>query len=74
VNPTIIQGDCLTILPTLQEGSAHCCVTSGPYFGLRDYGVHPQQGHRDDEAVWANAENKSMTQKVNQTSEKPETA
>ncbi|HEV2681508.1 MAG TPA: DNA methyltransferase, partial [Rhodanobacter sp.] len=25
-------------------GSIHCCVTSPPYFGLRDYGVDGQMG------------------------------
>lgn len=31
-------------MPTLPENSAHCCVTSPPYFGLRDYGVEGQIG------------------------------
>ena len=38
----IIQGDCLGILPTLPAESVHCCVTSPPYWGLRDYAVMPQ--------------------------------
>lgn len=37
-------GDCLNILPTLTEGSVQTCVTSPPYFGLRDYGVEGQIG------------------------------
>lgn len=37
-------GDCLEILPSLPNGSVHCCVTSPPYFGLRDYGVSGQIG------------------------------
>lgn len=37
-------GDCLTVLRTLADQSAHCCVTSPPYFGLRDYGVDGQIG------------------------------
>ena len=32
-------GDCRAILPTLDAASVHCCVTSPPYFGLRDYGT-----------------------------------
>ena len=28
----------------LPDGSVHCCVTSPPYFGLRDYGVDGQVG------------------------------
>lgn len=32
------------MLHTLASGSVHCCVTSPPYFGLRDYGVDGQIG------------------------------
>jgi DNA modification methylase len=35
----IIQGDCLDILPELPGKHFHCCVTSPPYYGLRDYKV-----------------------------------
>lgn len=38
----ILTGDSLTILPTLSAESAQCCVTSPPYWGLRDYD-HPGQ-------------------------------
>jgi len=38
-NIRIIQGDCLMVLKTLDAESVHCCVTSPPYWGLRDYGV-----------------------------------
>ncbi len=38
-NNQIIQGDCLNILPQLPEHFFNCCVTSPPYFGLRDYEV-----------------------------------
>lgn len=37
-------GNCLDILPTLAEGSVQTCVTSPPYFGLRDYGNAAQIG------------------------------
>ncbi|MCZ7644359.1 MAG: site-specific DNA-methyltransferase [Planctomycetota bacterium] len=37
-------GDALTVLRTLPAESVHCCVTSPPYFGLRDYGVAGQIG------------------------------
>ena len=42
----LICGDCLTILPTLEERSAHCVVTSPPYFALRSYlpKDHPDKG------------------------------
>lgn len=36
---TILTGDCLDVLPTLPERSVRCCVTSPPYYGLRDYGT-----------------------------------
>jgi DNA modification methylase len=37
----IITGDCLNTLRTLPAESVHCCITSPPYFGLRDYGLPP---------------------------------
>lgn len=40
----LIIGDCLNILPTLESGTVNCCVTSPPYFGLRDYGMEGQIG------------------------------
>lgn len=40
----ILEGDCRDVLRTMPEASAHCCVTSPPYFGLRDYGVDGQMG------------------------------
>jgi DNA modification methylase len=40
----IYQGDCLEVLRTLPDESIHCCVTSPPYWGLRDYGVDGQLG------------------------------
>jgi len=41
---TLIQGDALRCLSQLEAQSAHCCVTSPPYFGLRDYDVAEQIG------------------------------
>lgn len=40
----ILCGDALAVLKTLPPGEAHTCVTSPPYFGLRDYGVDGQIG------------------------------
>lgn len=37
-------GDCLTSLRQMLSGSVHCCVTSPPYFGLRDYDMDGQIG------------------------------
>jgi DNA modification methylase len=40
----IVHGDCLEELRKLPAASVHCCVTSPPYWGLRDYGVAGQIG------------------------------
>ena len=40
----ILQGDCREVLKTMPDCSVHCCVTSPPYFGLRDYGCAGQIG------------------------------
>ncbi|MFP3926002.1 hypothetical protein [Pseudomonas sp. W5-36] len=37
-------GDSIGTMRTLPGQSAHTCVTSPPYFGPRDYGVHGQIG------------------------------
>jgi DNA modification methylase len=44
VTARIICGDCLDVLKTLPAESVNCCVTSPPYWGLRDYGVDGQIG------------------------------
>jgi site-specific DNA-methyltransferase (cytosine-N4-specific) len=41
---TLHHGDALTVLSSLPDASVNCCVTSPPYFGLRDYGVEGQLG------------------------------
>ncbi len=43
-NLTIIQGDCRTALRDMPSESVNCCVTSPPYWGLRDYGHADQIG------------------------------
>lgn len=40
----ILCGDALETLRTLPAESVHCCVTSPPYWGLRDYGADGQIG------------------------------
>jgi DNA modification methylase len=37
-------GDCRELLRQVPDGSINCCVTSPPYWGLRDYGVDGQLG------------------------------
>lgn len=43
----VLTGDSLEVLPTLSEESIQCCVTSPPYWGLRDYD-HPGQIGAED--------------------------
>ena len=40
----IYQGDSLEVLKTLPDENIDCCVTSPPYWGLRNYGVDSQLG------------------------------
>ena len=40
----IINGNSLDALKTLPDNSVDCCVTSPPYYALRDYGVDGQIG------------------------------
>ena len=40
----IIQGDCIESMAGLDPESVHCCITSPPYWGLRDYRVDGQIG------------------------------
>jgi site-specific DNA-methyltransferase (cytosine-N4-specific) len=40
----IVVGDALTELSKLPVGAFQCCVTSPPYWGLRDYGIPGQIG------------------------------
>jgi len=40
----IICGNALSVLQSMPSESIHCCVTSPPYYGLRDYGVPGQIG------------------------------
>jgi hypothetical protein len=40
----LLEGDCRVTLRALPAGSVQTCVTSPPYFGLRDYDVDGQIG------------------------------
>lgn len=44
MNYEIKQGDCLEVLKTLPSESINCCITSPPYWGLRDYGTAKWEG------------------------------
>jgi DNA modification methylase len=40
----ILEGDCIQSLKSLPEGIVNTCITSPPYYGLRDYGEQGQVG------------------------------
>lgn len=40
----ILTGDCVESLKSIPEKSVQTCITSPPYFGLRDYGMEGQIG------------------------------
>lgn len=44
---TVLLGDALEQLQTLEDESAYTCVTSPPYYNLRDYGTAGQIGAED---------------------------
>ena len=48
----LIQGDCLEKMKDIPAGSVNCCVTSPPYFGLRDYGHGDQIGIEETPAAY----------------------
>ena len=49
---TIFCGDALNVLRTLPDNFVHCCITSPPYYALRDYGVDGQIGREDTPAQY----------------------
>jgi DNA modification methylase len=40
----ILQGDAPEVLRTMESGSINCCITSPPYWGLRDYQTGSWEG------------------------------
>ena len=44
---TVLHGDSTEMLKNLPDNSVHCCVTSPPYYGLRDYGEDGQIGREE---------------------------
>lgn len=52
---SLMCGDSRSVLQTLPENSVHCCVTSPPYFNLRDYGVNGQIGIEETPETYINA-------------------
>ena len=51
----IINADCREALRSLPGQSVHCCVTSPPYFGLRDYEHADQMGREATPAEYVSA-------------------
>ena len=49
---TIYVGDSLEVLKSLPDESVHCCVTSPPYYALRDYGMDEQIGRETSPAEY----------------------
>ena len=49
---TVLQGDNRASLASMPERSVRCCVTSPPYFGLRDYWHDGQIGLEDSPAAY----------------------
>ena len=44
---SLYHGDALEVLRSLPSESVHCCVTSPPFYGLRDYGTGTWEGGLD---------------------------
>jgi DNA modification methylase len=53
-------GNVLDALKALPDESVHCCITSPPYWGLRDYGLPPQiwDGVNDCQHEWSDEKKK----------------
>ncbi|WMW64363.1 site-specific DNA-methyltransferase [Nitratidesulfovibrio liaohensis] len=47
ITASMFVGDCMDGLRAMPDQSVHCCVTSPPYYGLRDYGMPGQIGLED---------------------------
>jgi DNA modification methylase len=44
----IVEGDSRQALAKIPDDTFQCCITSPPYWGLRDYGIHGQIGAEND--------------------------
>jgi len=57
-NPVILQGDALSVLKTIPDNSIDMCMTSPPYWKLRDYGTAPLtwDGDAQCQHEWENAD------------------
>lgn len=48
----ILIGDVIEQLQKMEDGTVKCCVTSPPYWSLRDYGKDEQLGNETDPAEY----------------------
>jgi site-specific DNA-methyltransferase (adenine-specific) len=51
---TMIQGDAEAFLKLLPDNFFRCCITSPPYWGLRDYGADNQIGAEEEPMTYVN--------------------
>ena len=67
----IIYGSALKILRKLPSNSVHCCITSPPYWGLRDYNTKPLiwDGKKGCKHKWGNFQKGRVTGKGNRPSD-----
>ena len=49
---TVFQSDAGALLQKLPENLFRCCITSPPYWGLRDYGIDGQIGAEEEPAAY----------------------
>jgi len=49
---TVFRSDAGTLLQKLPENLFRCCITSPPYWGLRDYGIDGQIGAEEEPAAY----------------------
>lgn len=51
---SVTTGDALELLQIMPDKSVQCCVTSPPYWGLRDYGISGQIGLEETPEEYVN--------------------
>ncbi len=56
----IYNENCLTGLKRISDKSIYCCVTSPPYWGLRDYGNEDQLGLKKTPEEYINIANRRI--------------
>jgi DNA modification methylase len=75
VGITIYCGDAATVLAEMPDQSVHCCVTSPPYWGLRDYGTGTWEGgdeacdHKNVKQVERNLNHSASEQRQGRTAD-----